>query len=138
MRLAVVVWTVALGLAGTVAGLVVSGGRIDHLFVELGVPLLVGLTFVAAGLVSWTRRPQNRTGALMTAVPSSTASRTCSRRPAPFARGRTDADAGTMTKTLLIGVIVLGLLVLALGGWTVKGIRRLRRSRPQLRPTFAA
>jgi len=68
MRLAVVVWTAALALAVTVAGLVVSGGRIDHLFVELGLPLLVGLTFVAAGLVSWTRRPQNRTGALMTAV----------------------------------------------------------------------
>jgi hypothetical protein len=43
-----------------------------------------------------------------------------------------------MKKTLFISVIVLGVLVLALGGWTVKGIRRLARAgRPRLRPAFA-
>jgi len=44
-----------------------------------------------------------------------------------------------MKKTLFISVIVLGLLVLALGGWTAKGIRRLAwAGSPPLRPAFAA
>jgi PAS domain S-box-containing protein len=68
IRLAIVVWTLALALAGATAGVVVTGGRVDHLVTELGLPMLVGLTFVAVGLVSWSRTPANRTGALMTAV----------------------------------------------------------------------
>ena len=43
-----------------------------------------------------------------------------------------------MKKTLFISALVIGLVVLALGGWTVKGIRRLARAgRPRLRPAFA-
>ena len=68
LRLAVVLWTLALALAGLAAGLVVSGGRVDHFFTELGLPILVGLTFVAVGLFSWVRTPSNRVGPLMTAV----------------------------------------------------------------------
>ena len=68
LRLAVVLWTLALALAGLAAGIVVSGGDVDHFITELGLPILVGLTFVAVGLFSWFRTPANRTGALMTAV----------------------------------------------------------------------
>jgi PAS domain S-box-containing protein len=68
LRLAVVLWTFALALAGLAAGIVASGGRVEHFFTELGLPILVGLTFVAVGLASWVRTPSNRTGALMTAV----------------------------------------------------------------------
>ena len=68
LRLAVVLWTLALALAGLAAGIVVSGGDVDHYVTELGLPICVGLTFVAVGLISWFRTPANRTGALMTAV----------------------------------------------------------------------
>jgi PAS domain S-box-containing protein len=68
LRLAVVLWTLALALAGLAAGIVVSGGRLDHFVTELGLPILVGLTFVAVGLFSWVRTPSNRVGPLMTAV----------------------------------------------------------------------
>jgi PAS domain S-box-containing protein len=68
MRLAVIVWTLALALAGLAAGIVVSGGRLDHFVTELGLPILVGLTFVAVGLFSWVRTPSNRVGPLMAAV----------------------------------------------------------------------
>jgi hypothetical protein len=42
-----------------------------------------------------------------------------------------------MKKTLFISAIVLGLLVLAVGGWTVMGLRRATRAgRPRLRPAY--
>src|SRR6185369_10642090 len=61
-------WTLALALAGLAAGIVVSGGRVEHYVTELGLPILVGLTFVAVGLFSWVRTPSNRVGPLMAAV----------------------------------------------------------------------
>jgi hypothetical protein len=47
-------------------------------------------------------------------------------------------DAAAMKKTLFISVIAVALLALALGGWTVKGVRRLGRgATPRLRPAYA-
>ena len=65
---------IALGLVGFVAGLVgvaiISGS--DHESkaegADLVVGLLIGWSFVGTGLFAWWRRPENRTGALMTAV----------------------------------------------------------------------
>ena len=42
-----------------------------------------------------------------------------------------------MKKTLFISIIALALIVLAVGGWTVKGLRRLTRTgKPRLRPAY--
>ena len=44
-------------------------------------------------------------------------------------------------KRILITAAVLGILVLAVGGWTVRGVRRAggrRRIAPALRPAFAS
>ena len=43
-------------------------------------------------------------------------------------------DASGMTRTLLIGIVVLGMLVLATGGWTVRGVRRVLRAPGAARP----
>jgi hypothetical protein len=43
-----------------------------------------------------------------------------------------------MKKALFISVIAVALLVLALGGWTVKGLRRLGRPGTlRVRPAYA-
>jgi len=43
-----------------------------------------------------------------------------------------------MKKTLFISVIAFALIVLAVGGWTVKGLGRLSRAgRPRVRPAYA-
>ena len=46
-------------------------------------------------------------------------------------------DAGAMKKTLFISVIAIALVVLAVGGWTVKGLRRASRAGRPVRPAFA-
>jgi membrane-anchored protein YejM (alkaline phosphatase superfamily) len=46
-------------------------------------------------------------------------------------------DAEAMKKTLFISVIAIVLLVLAVGGWTVKGLRRASRAGRSARPAFA-
>ena len=40
---------------------------------------------------------------------------------------RVVGEASAMTRTLLIGILLLGVVVLALGGWTVSGLRRVLR-----------
>ena len=42
-----------------------------------------------------------------------------------------------MKKTLFIGFIAVALLVLAVGGWTVKGLRRVTRAGRTVRPAYA-
>jgi membrane-anchored protein YejM (alkaline phosphatase superfamily) len=46
-------------------------------------------------------------------------------------------DAGAMKKTLFISVIAIALVVLAVGGWTVKGLRRASRAGRPVRPAYA-
>ena len=42
-----------------------------------------------------------------------------------------------MKKALFISIIALALIVLAVGGWTVKGIRRAVRAGRPVRPAYA-
>jgi hypothetical protein len=42
-----------------------------------------------------------------------------------------------MKKTLFIGFIAFALIVLAVGGWTVKGLRRAVRGGRPARPAYA-
>jgi hypothetical protein len=42
-----------------------------------------------------------------------------------------------MKKTLFIGLIAIALIVLAVGGWTVKGLRRAVRGGRPVRPAYA-
>jgi hypothetical protein len=42
-----------------------------------------------------------------------------------------------MKRTLLISLVVFGVLVLALGGWTVRGARWAGGSPARFRPRFA-
>jgi hypothetical protein len=43
-----------------------------------------------------------------------------------------------MQKTLFIGLLAIALIVLAVGGWTVKGFRRVLRAGRPVRPAYAA
>src|SRR6266516_3521951 len=58
------------GLAGSVGlvalALVASGREQPGLLLPIPVELSIGWSFVSAGLVGWARRPDNRTGLLMT------------------------------------------------------------------------
>jgi hypothetical protein len=42
-----------------------------------------------------------------------------------------------MKKTLFIGLLAIALIVLAVGGWTVKGLRRAVRGGRPVRPAYA-
>jgi signal transduction histidine kinase len=55
-------------LGGFAVGVPLSEGAEAVHFVEGGLALAVGLSFVASGLVAWSRRPANRTGPLMVLV----------------------------------------------------------------------
>jgi signal transduction histidine kinase len=65
---------IALGAAGFAAGLVAgvlvltSDWQSDQRAINLALGPLVGWSFIGAGLTAWWRRPDNRFGALMTAV----------------------------------------------------------------------
>jgi hypothetical protein len=43
-----------------------------------------------------------------------------------------------MTRVLLFSLLVLGILALAVGGWTLRGLRRALTSPARLRPAHAA
>jgi signal transduction histidine kinase len=58
----------AVALGGFAVGVPLSEGAETVHFVEAGLALVVGLSFVASGLVAWSRRPANRTGPLMVLV----------------------------------------------------------------------
>ena len=41
-----------------------------------------------------------------------------------------------MTRTLILSLVVVAVLVLAVGGWIVSGTRRILRPAPRLRPAI--
>jgi signal transduction histidine kinase len=68
LRLALVLTALAAGLANLLLLLRAGEDRPGPLAYMLVAIIGVGWSFVAAGLVAWSRRPSNRTGALMVAV----------------------------------------------------------------------
>jgi signal transduction histidine kinase len=68
LRLALTLAAVAAGLVNVALLLRAGDDRPDSLAYLLITIVGVGWSFVGAGLVAWTRRPENRTGALMVAV----------------------------------------------------------------------
>jgi signal transduction histidine kinase len=64
----VVIGATAVGLGAGGAPMVVASGRFEHPALTVALGLLVGWSFVGVGLFGWWRRPDNRVGALMTAV----------------------------------------------------------------------
>jgi len=68
-RLAVVALAAAgLGCGIAVAAVIARSDHVDDRGLEAALALLVGWSFISAGLFAWWRRPANRTGALMAAV----------------------------------------------------------------------
>jgi signal transduction histidine kinase len=68
LRLALTLAAVVAGLANVALLLRAGDDRPDSLVYLLITIIGVGWSFVGAGLVAWSRRPENRTGALMVAV----------------------------------------------------------------------
>jgi len=68
LRLALTLAAVVAGLANVALPLRAGDDRPDSLVYLLITIIGVGWSFVGAGLVAWSRRPKNRTGALMVAV----------------------------------------------------------------------
>jgi len=68
LRLALTLAAVVAGLANVALPLRAGDDRPDSLVYLLITIIGVGWSFVGAGLVAWSRRPENRTGALMVAV----------------------------------------------------------------------
>jgi signal transduction histidine kinase len=68
LRLAIALAVLVAGLANLVLLLLAGDQRPDSLAYLLIAVIGVGWSFAGAGLVAWTRRPGNRTGALMVAV----------------------------------------------------------------------
>ena len=58
----------ALGAAAGALAIVATSDHADQSAVYLALTPLAGLSFAAAGLVAWSRRPENRTGPLLIAV----------------------------------------------------------------------
>ena len=90
-RVAVGLWTLALLVA---VGATTLAVRSDHADSRTSPALLasaVGLAFVGAGLIAWYRRPENRTGALMTVVGFTwfAGSLAAANHPLPFSVGVT-------------------------------------------------
>jgi PAS domain S-box-containing protein len=67
-RVLVVLWTLAVALAAGAIALLLASDYEESKFVAIGLNVPIGLMFVGAGLVGWSRRPENRTGPLMVAV----------------------------------------------------------------------
>jgi PAS domain S-box-containing protein len=67
-RLAVALWTLALALSAGAVALVLQSHHEDSPRATITVALAAALAFVGAGLIAWMRRPENRTGPLMTLV----------------------------------------------------------------------
>ncbi|HTE61460.1 MAG TPA: ATP-binding protein [Solirubrobacteraceae bacterium] len=69
LRRALVALAIAAAAAGCVfLGLVLASDHVDDRATTAVLGLLVGWSFTGTGLLAWWRRPDNRTGALMTAV----------------------------------------------------------------------
>jgi len=67
-RVLVGLWTLALGLAAGATVLIFRSNHDDSPWATFALMLPVSLAFVGAGLIAWSRRPENRTGVLMTVV----------------------------------------------------------------------
>jgi PAS domain S-box-containing protein len=67
-RTAVLLWNLALAVAVGAGALVFTSDHEDSPLATAALAISVGLAFVAAGLIAWVRRPDNRIGLLMTAV----------------------------------------------------------------------
>jgi PAS domain S-box-containing protein len=67
-RIAVALWSLALVIGAGATVLTFRSNHEDSPWATAALSVSVGLAFVAAGLIAWTRRPENRTGVLMTLV----------------------------------------------------------------------
>jgi PAS domain S-box-containing protein len=67
-RVLVGLWTLALLAAAGAVSLVFTSDHEDEPWVTVALALPVGLCFVGGGLIAWSRRPDNRSGLLMTLV----------------------------------------------------------------------
>jgi PAS domain S-box-containing protein len=67
-RVLVGLWTLALLAAAAAVSLVFTSDHEDEPWVTVALALPVGLAFVGGGLVAWSRRPENRSGMLMTLI----------------------------------------------------------------------
>jgi PAS domain S-box-containing protein len=67
-RVLVALWTLALVLAAGATVLIFRSNHDDSPWATFALMLPISLAFVAAGLTAWSRRPENRTGLLMTVV----------------------------------------------------------------------
>ncbi len=109
-----------LAVAGAVFGLVDLGLIVASDDVDLGDAsaiwaLVIGWSFIGTGLFAWWRRPENRTGALMTAVGFASLIRPLSASPVPAI-----FIAGAAGGQLVVGVLVHMLLAYPSGrieGW---------------------
>jgi PAS domain S-box-containing protein len=68
VRVAVGVWTLGLLAAGGGVAYLISTGEPDTFTVRAALGIATALLFVAAGLITWLARPENRTGAIMVLV----------------------------------------------------------------------
>jgi signal transduction histidine kinase len=68
VRVAVLVWTLALAAAGGVVAVVASSGHASGKVSILALTVPTGLAFIASGLIARTRRPDNRSGLLLIAA----------------------------------------------------------------------
>jgi PAS domain S-box-containing protein len=67
-RTAVVLWTLALVAAGGALYLIFTSNHEENPYRFAALAVGVGLAFIASGLIATARRPENRTGVLMTVV----------------------------------------------------------------------
>jgi hypothetical protein len=67
-RLAVAIWTFALIVSAGATTLVFRSDHEEAPFQVAALAVASGLAWIGSGLYAWERRPENRTGALMTAV----------------------------------------------------------------------
>jgi signal transduction histidine kinase len=67
-RLAVVAWSVALALSAAAIALIFTSDHEEAPFQVAALAVASGLAWIGSGLYAWLRRPDNRTGPLMTAV----------------------------------------------------------------------
>jgi signal transduction histidine kinase len=68
VRIAVLIWTLALAAAAGTVAVVVGSDHASAKFSILALTVPTGLAFVASGLIVRTRRPENRSGLLLTAA----------------------------------------------------------------------
>jgi len=68
VRAAVGLWTLGLLAAGGGVAYLIATGRPDTYTIRAALGIATALLFIAAGLITWLARPENRTGAIMVLV----------------------------------------------------------------------